>query len=292
VTREGSLRAAASCLCVMLWAMEAHAQSAEAGSPSSDPAARAEYEHALALYQRGQYAAAIAPLRRAYELYPSPELLYDLAQAQRLAGDCAGALVAYRAFVATEPEEPLRSRADAKLLEMERCVEQARVSNPPPANSAATAPVAREALSAEPASVTPASMRATLSPAVTRASAAHDRTPYVVALAAVSLGAFAVSGVAYTTYSAKNQDAEAVCPHSPPETCAEGDVARHNELVREARTARAITYAGLGTGVAAAVASLALVLWPRRDAPVQASRWSLQADAGARSVWLGASSSW
>jgi tetratricopeptide (TPR) repeat protein len=271
---------------VLFVAPAARAQAAEPSSPSD---ARTEYERALSLYQRGQYAEAILPLRRAYELYPSPELLYDLAQAERLAGDCEGALASYRDFLATEPSEPLRSRASSKLDEMERCSEESRSNATPPSSSAPEAAVAEPAAAAPP----PAEpTRAPTPAAVAHGSARDTRTPYVMALAGVSLAAFTLSGIAYATYSAKNRDAQALCPHTPPEACAPSDADHHNELVSEARTARTFTYVGFGTGVAAGAASLALALLPRRAPSSPGSRWSFQADAGTNFVRIGAASSW
>lgn len=288
--RLGSLLALLVFAVVISCVAEARAEPQAPGSPVSDPAARSEYEHALALYQHGEYAAAIGPLRRAYELYPSPELLYDLAQAQRLAGDCTGALASYRAFLATDPSEPLRSRADAKLLEMEQCAARVADSAGPPESNEA-APSGEPPRPAPEIHLMPAPPPAA-APAVTHGSPTDRRKPYVIALAAVSLAGFAVSGAAFVSYSSKNHEAEALCPNSPPDGCSEGDTVRHNELVHQARTARTWTYAGFGTGLVAGAASLALAFFPRRDPRATSSRWSLQADAGGGFVRLGLSSTW
>ena len=55
---------------------------------------RQQYDQALAAYQAG------------YDVIPEPIFLYNIGQAKRLAGDCAGAVEAYQRFLATRPEPP------------------------------------------------------------------------------------------------------------------------------------------------------------------------------------------
>jgi tetratricopeptide (TPR) repeat protein len=65
-----------------------------------------------------EYAQAEADLKEAYRLEPKPEILYALAQAQRMNGECDKAIVSYQNFLRSNP------RADqAKLASenVERC---------------------------------------------------------------------------------------------------------------------------------------------------------------------------
>jgi tetratricopeptide (TPR) repeat protein len=62
-------------------------------------------ERGLRNYAVGHYPEAIASFQRGYELEPRPEFLYALAQAQRMSGDCRGAVASYRAFLRTTPPE-------------------------------------------------------------------------------------------------------------------------------------------------------------------------------------------
>ena len=67
---------------------------ARAGRTEESPAvaeARALYTDGLRLYRAGVYDEAIAKLQASYRLVPAPGLLYDMAQAHRLKGDCAAA---------------------------------------------------------------------------------------------------------------------------------------------------------------------------------------------------------
>ena len=93
-------------------------------------------ERGLRSYAVGHYPEAIASFQRGYELQPRPEFLYALAQAQRMSGDCRGAVASYRAFLRTTPPERAAAPARQNLA---RC-EELLASTPPP--DAATPEVA------------------------------------------------------------------------------------------------------------------------------------------------------
>ncbi len=64
-------------------------------------AARAEtpdelLKRGLALYKDGKYAEAVVVLKQAYDADPKPEVLFPLAQAERLAGNCTAAAEHYK----------------------------------------------------------------------------------------------------------------------------------------------------------------------------------------------------
>jgi tetratricopeptide (TPR) repeat protein len=91
--------------------------SAETGASSAAPVTDA-HERARALFDRGQvqyalgeYDQAIALFREAYELSSAPILLFNIAQAHRLKGDCAHAVELYRHFVRIAPDAPLAEEA-------------------------------------------------------------------------------------------------------------------------------------------------------------------------------------
>jgi tetratricopeptide (TPR) repeat protein len=95
-----------------------------AASPDDRTAARARAMHdrGLRAYEAGDYAAAVRAYTEAYTLVPAPGILFNLAQAHRLAGDCRRALQAYKSFLRTAPDSPQAPVAEAKIEEMERCV--------------------------------------------------------------------------------------------------------------------------------------------------------------------------
>ncbi len=82
--------------------------------------AKVHAERGARYYAAGDYAAAIDALELAYELDPQRDLLYALAQATRLNGDCPGALKLYRQFLDAQPPG---HEAEQAQLNIERCAE-------------------------------------------------------------------------------------------------------------------------------------------------------------------------
>jgi tetratricopeptide (TPR) repeat protein len=70
----------------------------------AQPGPEVLYTEGQAAYDHRDYATAIAKWQAAYDLSKESGLLFNLAQAQRLAGNCTGALASYRGFLATDPE--------------------------------------------------------------------------------------------------------------------------------------------------------------------------------------------
>jgi len=94
-------------------------------------------------YQAGEWAEAVADFVEAYRLSRAPELLYDIAQAERHAGSCGAALAHYRQFKASGAEVPID--LDDKIALMEACTRSSlpshvvpeakatvRIQQPPP----------------------------------------------------------------------------------------------------------------------------------------------------------------
>jgi tetratricopeptide (TPR) repeat protein len=74
-----------------------------------------------AFHEAGEYDKAIAAFKEAYVLAPSPALLFNLAQAYRLAGDCDDAAWMYRRYLDTNPGPDRRSLAEQHLAIVEKC---------------------------------------------------------------------------------------------------------------------------------------------------------------------------
>jgi tetratricopeptide (TPR) repeat protein len=123
-------------VCLILLAYSGVA-SAQVSPPSTDerPDLRAPEQEAKRAYQEGQthynlgeYSEAVTAFRRAYELSSAPALLFDIAQAYRLSGDCAKALEVYRHFVRLDPGSSRRADADSQSAALDRqCGSQSRV---------------------------------------------------------------------------------------------------------------------------------------------------------------------
>jgi hypothetical protein len=84
----------------------------------AEPPPGDHYEAGKRLFLARRYAEALEEFRRALAVAPRPEVLYSMAQAQRMLGDCPGAIETYRAFLAGRPGEPLAEYARANI---ERC---------------------------------------------------------------------------------------------------------------------------------------------------------------------------
>jgi tetratricopeptide (TPR) repeat protein len=136
---------------------------ARGDAPSSDsiperiPAkARTLADRGRAAHDAGDYPAAIAAFTQAYVIAPSPALLFNLAQAYRLQGNCDDAALMYRRYLATSPGPEQRALAETHLASVERCLHKLALHIPvetasgrvivpaaQPAASTAAAPASR-----------------------------------------------------------------------------------------------------------------------------------------------------
>jgi tetratricopeptide (TPR) repeat protein len=121
------------------------AGSARADEPATTANARArELDHqGRAAHDVGDYAAAIAAYKEAYVLAPSPGVLFNLAQAYRLNGDCVNAALMYRRYLGSSPDEDEREIAEMHLANVEHCTppRTTAIMEAKPARLALTAPV-------------------------------------------------------------------------------------------------------------------------------------------------------
>lgn len=83
--------------------------------------ARELAEKGRKFHASGDYTDAIAAFQEAYALAPSPGLLFNLAQAYRLAGNCSEAAWMYHRYLDTEPSSAQRRLAETHLATVERC---------------------------------------------------------------------------------------------------------------------------------------------------------------------------
>jgi tetratricopeptide (TPR) repeat protein len=107
---------------------------ATARTAAADPTADAEryYNEGQAAYDAKRYDDAIAAWDKSYALSHLPALVYNLAQAHRLHGDCTEALDAYKRFVALDPKSPQRASAEGFIHDLDPCPAPAGVVQPPP----------------------------------------------------------------------------------------------------------------------------------------------------------------
>lgn len=158
-------------------------------------------------FEQREYAKAVAEFEAAYAIEPRPEVLYNLAQALRLGGDCRRAIASYEAFLASTP--------DAKLARLSRenidlCKEILGDPVPTPSPALPTTPQAAPTPPAEPAS--------------------HgDRVPIYRDITAIALTAVGVGiGVTGTIVWLNGRDATRAANEAT--TYAEFDAHAHGEL--------------------------------------------------------------
>lgn len=109
-------------------------------------------------HESGDYTAAVAAFKEAYVLAPSPSLLFNIAQAYRLAGNCDESAWMYRRFLDTDPRGPQRDLAQNQLAVVEKCGSGGlRVAVTPPPLEATTPRPAEPSLSVTRASHSPRS---------------------------------------------------------------------------------------------------------------------------------------
>src|SRR5688572_9018784 len=95
--------AAASLIAIVIVALAAGSAAAEPASRL--PAAEAEWlARGNRHLARRQYTQALAAYEAGYALAKRSVFLFNIGQAKRLAGDCPGAVAAYRQFIETEPD--------------------------------------------------------------------------------------------------------------------------------------------------------------------------------------------
>src|SRR5262245_54980923 len=99
--------------------------------PVDEKALKAKELQAIAAkhYNLGDYDRAIDELKQSYELVGLPGLLFNIAQAYRMKGDCTQAALFYKSYLRERPSEPNAEQIRARILEMEQC---ARDKTPPP----------------------------------------------------------------------------------------------------------------------------------------------------------------
>ena len=100
------------------------------GDPSETP--ERLYAEGQQAYDRADYATAIAKWQAAYDASHEGDLFFNIAQAKRRAGDCAGALAAYKSFIAADPAADQKPLAEDLIRELEGKCRAKPVAPPEP----------------------------------------------------------------------------------------------------------------------------------------------------------------
>lgn len=169
---------------------------ARAAEPSTE--ARRLYAEGKAEYAQGHYLEAVALFERSYALSESPALLFNMAQAHRLAGPehCGDALSLYKSYLAAQPDAENKREVDERIAELADCK---------PAQTAAPA--------AAPVATTVEPRRASRAPQPSAAPMRGATGPVLVAGTGAAL--LVAGGVLYWRAWDKHREAERVCPCYP-----------------------------------------------------------------------------
>ena len=98
--------------------------------PAPNPAADAAYQEARRLYDLREWDAAIAKFKEAYRLRPDAPSLFNIAQSNRLKGDCSEALSFYKTYRRNFPTEKNIDKVDKFIADMDACVKTGTKTEP------------------------------------------------------------------------------------------------------------------------------------------------------------------
>jgi tetratricopeptide (TPR) repeat protein len=171
-------------LLVALVALVALPAGADETDDKARSTARAHFIRGNSFFDLSRYDEAIAEYEAAYQAKNDPALLYNIAQAHRLAGHPAAALRLYKAYLARRPDAPNRREVEAKIDSLERLVEQQHKSETAPPE--APLPPAHTTSAPEPA--------APVLPAAPPVDARAGRTKKIAGLAVAGAGVALVAG--------------------------------------------------------------------------------------------------
>lgn len=109
--------------------------SAQAEEPAAPGSAKDHFQKGTKYFDLGHFDDAVKEYEAAYEIKDEPVLLYNIAQAHRLANHFKEAVHFYKAYKRRMPNAPNRDEVNAKIDEIEKLIEQQkRTSTMPPDN--------------------------------------------------------------------------------------------------------------------------------------------------------------
>jgi hypothetical protein len=101
--------------------------------------ARGYFDKATASFALGHYPVAADNFEKAFEAKPDPALLYNAAQAHRLAGNKERALVLYQNYLRLYAKAGKRSEVEARIEELKKAIERDKeVATSPPTTTMPT----------------------------------------------------------------------------------------------------------------------------------------------------------
>ena len=127
---------------------------------ADEATARKDFAAGERAYNLGEFDKAIDLFKKAYEEWPEPAFLFNVAQTYRQTGDCKQALFFYKRFLAlkqNDTKKPIRpelkSEVEKRIVELEECMRRELASKPPDELDSGGGPTT----TTNPATATPAS---------------------------------------------------------------------------------------------------------------------------------------
>jgi tetratricopeptide (TPR) repeat protein len=150
-------------------------------------------------FDLGAYEEAVSEYSAAYRLHDDPALLYNIAQAHRLAEHTTEALRFYRMFLVRSPNATNRDEVEQKITELQKLVDlQKRTQNSPPDHTRSPAESAAPSVESKPTTPVPSqsTQPATVSMRAERMEGRPGRTKKIAGLitAGVGVAALVVGG--------------------------------------------------------------------------------------------------
>lgn len=219
--------------------------------------ARSRYDRGIKHYNLGEFEAAIVEFKAAYELSGEPDLLFNIAQAYRLAEDYKEALFFYDSYLRLRPDAANRADVESRIAATRKLLEeQKQLQESPPQG---VIPPSGADQATEP--LRPATDRD--DPESRTARPRSRRSTRIAAIACASAGAVLGAGSAYFAMRAKRgwdeinglaADGGAWSPHH---------AAVETDATRSERLALGLAVAGGAAVVTASV--LAYLGWRPED---------------------------
>jgi hypothetical protein len=199
----------------------------------------------LAEYDAGRYRRSIDIFSRAYEQTHIPAILFNIAQAWRLTGNCPKAVAMYEAFVADDPTSQYVDRAKGWLDRLRPC------SDAPPSAILATPAVAASSHPAEAIPPPATSIGLVVQSPSAAAPSAHGHLLVVGILTGASIAL--IGGGSYAAWQANDLASQTTASFKNGGTWNSEAATIEREGLRAQAEAFALLSAGIVSGLAAYV---------------------------------------
>jgi len=110
------------------------------GADNSEAEARRLYQEGTKYYSLGEWTLAVDNYKAAYKLVQKPLLLYNIAQAYRLAKNFEQSLFFYKSFLNSQPDAPNRAEIEGRIADLEKQIAMQEETSKKPPNGISPTP--------------------------------------------------------------------------------------------------------------------------------------------------------